>query len=289
MVDVSEGFVPESVSEPTYPQFTNLALGQGTFDQLMSSVAHHLDSQYKLNRITGPQYADVYANSIQAAMGAATQYLMGILFADQQRDKLEAETSLTLKQQEKIDAEVALVELEKDKFTYEIKHLLPLKVKELEATVANLEKQGELIDAQVLKITAEIAHMAAQESLWSKQEDKITAEIANLVKQGELIDQQILKMQAEVALMNAKVVTERANTEEGVADKSSLIGKQLSLLTAQKYAFAGDIKTKVAKMEADYFNVVMTVKELDSDVNLNAGVKDYTRLAIATANVIEGV
>ena len=283
----TEGYTPERTVEPTYPQYTNLGLGKGTFDQLMEAVKHHLDTQFNLNRITGPQYAEVYIASLQAAMQASTQYLMGILFADQQRDKIVAETSLITKQEEKVDAEIRLVDLEEDKFRYEMEHILPLRKQELEATIANLTKQGQLIDKQIEKIDADMDHLDAQESLWAKQELKIQAEIDNLVKQGQLIDQQILKMQAEVLLMNAKVVTERANTEAGVADSNSLIGKQLSLLTAQKYAFAGDIRVKCAKMEADYANVIMTVLEPPGQTSLIGEIKSIYGKAETVAGQIE--
>ena len=285
-----QGFTADKTVEPTHPQYTNLGLGQGTFDQLMLAVQHHLDTQFNQNRITGPQYAEVYVQSVQAAMTSATQYLLGILFSDQQRAKLEAEASLIAKQEDKIDADIRLVELEELKLKYEMEYLYPLRKQELEATVANLQKQGELIDNQILKIAAEISLMAAQEILTGKQGEKIDAEIANLLKQADLIDQQILKMQQEVLYMQAKVKTENANTIESAAEANSLIGKQKSLLTAQKYAFSGDIKTKLAKMEADYAGLHQgIVEDPNQNALLTSNVKDRMSTALSVGNTIEGV
>jgi hypothetical protein len=282
-----QGFTAEQTVEPTYPQYTNLGLGEGTFDQLMIAVKHHLDEQFELNRITGPQYAEVYVQSLQAVMTNSTQYLLGILFADQQKAKIEADTSLTQKQEEKIDADIRLVELEEVKLKYEMEQLYPLRKQELEATIANLGKQGQLIDKQIEKLDADIAHLLAQQSLWLKQEEKLGAEIANLGKQGELIDEQILKIKEEVDLLSAKIQTERANTESGVGDPGSLIGRQRSLLSAQKLAFSGDIRSKMAKLHADYAAVFQSVQEVPEDAALNSDAKTAISSANVVANSIE--
>ena len=132
--------------------------------------------------------------------------------------------------------------------------------------------------------------MAAQEILTGKQGEKIDAEIANLLKQAELIDQQILKMQQEVLYMQAKVKTENANTVDSAAEAGSLIGKQKSLLTAQKYAFSGDIKTKLAKMEADYAGLHQGIVEDPSqNALLTSDVKNRMSAAFSVGNTIEGV
>jgi hypothetical protein len=96
-----------------------------------------------------------------------------------------------------------------------------------------LPKQLELITAQIAKIDAEI-------SLLGKQEDKIDKEIE---------------------FLTYKILTERANTEAGIADDASLIGKQMTLLTAQRLGFAGDIQVKVGKLFADYDAVYQSTQE----------------------------
>jgi hypothetical protein len=248
----------------------------------MVAMKHHLDEQFNLNRITGPQYADVYVQAMQHSMTNATQYLLGILFAAEQRRQMDAQTSLTEKQEEKIDADIRLVELEEIKLKYEMEQLYPLRKQQLEAEVANLIKQGELIDKQIEKLDADMAHLLAQQSLWLKQEEKIDAEIVHLDHQNGLVDAQRLKVLAEENLIGQKYQTERANIIAGVAASGSLVGKQISLLSAQKLAFSGDIKTKTAKMHTDYQSVFQSIHE---DPNTNELIGNALS-GIASANAV---
>lgn len=102
------------------------------------------------------------------------------------------------------------------------------------------------------------------------QINKINAEISLMTKQEELIDNQILKLIKEIAFLDAKIQTELANTDETIPDAGSLIGKQLSLLTAQRLGFAGDIYAKVGKLWADYDAVFQSVQEIETGTNLSA-------------------
>lgn len=243
----------------TAPGFTNLALGEGLVDQLMATVNHHIDLQYKQNRLKGSDFAQVYVGSITAVMQFSTQYLLGTLLIDEQKDKLVAETSLTTKQEEEIEIRIGVLELEKEKLRFEIDQLFPLMVLKAQAEV-------DLINAQILKITEEINHMQAQQVLF--------------VKQG-------LKLDKEIDFMAAKIVTETANTVAGVADQDSLIGRQMSLLAAQKLGFAGDLQIKLAKVYADYDVVFQTVHEVPEDATLHPTAVAALNVANSTASAIE--
>ena len=61
--------------------------GNGVFDTLMSTVNTHLDSQFKLGRITGTDYATVYLGALQATVEQAVAFLLGMA-------RTNAETSL---------------------------------------------------------------------------------------------------------------------------------------------------------------------------------------------------
>jgi hypothetical protein len=254
-----QGFTAEQTTEPTYPQYTNLGLGQGTFDQLMTAIKYHLDEQFDMNRITGPQYAEVYVQALQAAMTNATQYLLGILFADQQKAKFEAETSLIEKQELEIDAKIDLLELEEEKLKFQLEQLFPLEKLKLEAEVLLTQKQSSLIDKQIEKIDQEILVMVEQVLNSAKQRDKMDAEITHLGFQNTLLTAQTAKVNKEIELLDAKIATELGNTQNVTA---GLIGRQMSLLTAQKYAFAGDIRVKISKLHADYQAVFQSVQEV---------------------------
>ena len=103
--------------------------GSGTFDDLMEAITKHVDSQFKLGRLQGADYAKVYTASLQAAMSNAVQYLLG-----------RSNAELIAAQIRKIDAEISLITLQGDKINAEIS-LLQAK----ERTEA---KQLDVLDAQ---------------------------------------------------------------------------------------------------------------------------------------------
>jgi hypothetical protein len=137
-------------------------------------------------------------------------------------------------------------DLANQKLEYELEVLLP-------AQYDKLLVETDLLKAQINKISKELEKMTAEISLMGKQEDKLDKEIE---------------------FLSAKIMTERANTEAGIAEAGSLIGKQLSLLTAQRMGFAGDIRAKLAKLEADYAAVYQSVQEVEAETSLGPAATD---------------
>jgi len=250
--------LPESTQVPTYPQYTNLALNDGLFDQLMQSVAFHLDKEYNQQRIRGTDYAKVYIQAINGVMQNTTQYLLGTLLFKDQQEKMAAEISLTETQEKKIEVDIELVELQKLQLKYEIENILPLQATKLQAEI-------DLIDANELKVDAEVVHMTAQQALWTKQG---------------------LKIDKEIEFLTAKIVTENANTQAGIANADSLIGRQMTLLKAQRFGFAGDLQVKSAKLHADYDAVFQSVQEVPADVLLHGPATTLISSAASTASSI---
>lgn len=250
----------ENIDVPTYPHFTNLALGEGIVDQLMATFNYHLDSQYNQGRISGSDFAQVYVGSISAVMQYSTQYLLGIMLIDEQKAKAGGEVSLMAKQEEKIEGELALIALQEAELRYRIEQLLPLEKQKLELEVIRVQQEGDLIAAQIRKIDAEIDMLIAQEAL--------------MIKQG-------LKIDKEIEFLGWKIKTEEANTVDGAA---GLIGKQMELLVAQRLGFAGDIQVKVGKVYADYDSVVESVGE--TGLPLGSGATNSLDAATTTANNI---
>ncbi len=233
----------DTTPKATYPAYTNLALGEGLFDQLMLAVEKQLDKQYDAQRIRGTDYANVLVGSINSVLGNTTQYLLGQLLVEEQRAKIVAETNLLLKGEDKIDVEIELLGLEKAKLKYEIEEILPLQKSKLQTEI-------DVLNAQILKITEEITQMQAQQALW--------------VKQG-------LKIDKEVVFLSTKIRTEDANTVGGVAQMGSLINDQQRLLRAQKLGFSGDLQVKVGKLHADYDAVYQSVQESTSPGSASLG------------------
>lgn len=240
----------KAVSTPL-PQYTNEALGEGLFDQLMEAVGVRLKEEYKRGRISGTEYSKVYLGAMESVLQNSTQFLLGTMLINEQRDKAAVEVELVQKQVDKLDIEIALGKLELQKMKYELENILP--------------QQLLLIQAQISKINAEIAFLDAQE--------------AHMIKQGQKIDQEIL-------FLIQKVQTEKANTVAGVAAPGSLIGKQISLLTAQKLGFAGDLQAKIAKMYADYDAVFQSVQEVPEASDLGSAAILALGEAVSTAAAI---
>jgi hypothetical protein len=138
-----------TTSTPTYPQYTNLALNDGLFDQLMASVKYHLDGQYKAQRIRGDNYSKVYLGSMEAVMGNTTQYLLGVMLIEEKKEQLKLENEL--------------LELKKEELRFKIDFLYPLELQKLEQEllliIAQVEKIGKEIEFITAKINTEIANV----------------------------------------------------------------------------------------------------------------------------------
>lgn len=239
---------------PTYPQYTNLPLHDGLFDQLMGAVRHHLEIEYDAQRIRGDMYSKVYLGSIESVLANSTQYLLGILLITEQKNKLIAETNLVEAQITKIEAETELVQEQIRQTAYETDYIMPAQLAKLQQETILLEIQGRLAEQNILLAEA----------------------------QTRLTEQQILKLEKEIEYLTAKIMTERANTEEDIAESNSLVGRQITLLHAQKEGFAGDIYSKTAKLHADYAVVYQSVQEVPDATTLDS----TTQTAISKADSI---
>jgi len=69
----------------------NVWTGTGVFDKLIEAVNKNIEGQYKLGRIGGPDYANVYLGSMQSVIAESVQYLL-------QEKQIEAQTDLLITQ-----------------------------------------------------------------------------------------------------------------------------------------------------------------------------------------------
>lgn len=226
--------MPTALDTPqTYPTYTNKAIDEGVFDQLMVAAHSHILSEYKAGRISAETYGQVYLGLIEAVLQNSTQYILGLLLIDEKRRGQD---------------------LANQKSEYELEVLLP-------DQHDKIRKEIDVMDKQIEKMDAEI-------SLMAKQEDKLDKEIE---------------------FLTAKIMTERANTEAGIAAPESLIGKQISLLTAQRLGFAGDLQVKIGKLYADYDAVYQSVQEVEADVTLKSGALAGTELTVEKLETAETI
>lgn len=96
---------------------TKVVDGTGIFDELMTAANAHLDSQFKNERITGTQYAEVYLGQLQAVLANAVQFLierdktyLNNLLINAQIDLANKQVELAEKQIEQADKQLELLE-----------------------------------------------------------------------------------------------------------------------------------------------------------------------------------
>lgn len=196
--------------------------GTGAFDTLMRAMVGHLEKEFKLNRLRGADYAQVYLNSLTPVLQNAVVFLL-------QKDEAANKAAL-------VDAQVRLTEVQ-----------IRLAEAELERELYNKE----LVQAQVAKtkqetmnLVQELANLMAQECL--------------LKAQFDLTMTQNLQATAQTSLVQQKVATEKAQTSGVGVEPGSVIGKQLILYTAQADGFKRDAEVKAAKLVIDTWNVRRT-------------------------------
>ena len=121
---------------------TKVVNGTGIFDELMTAANAHLESQFKNERITGTQYAEVYLGQLQAVLANAVQFLI-------ERDKTYLNNLLINAQIELADKQVELAEKQLEQAD-----------KQLELLEKQIELQQAQSDLAKQKIKTEIAQIS---------------------------------------------------------------------------------------------------------------------------------
>jgi len=153
--------------------------GSGTFDDIMEAVNLHLKAQFKLGRIQGGDYAKVYAESLQAALGNAVQYLLGQANADLIAAQIRQIDENILK----IKAEVELINAQKLKADAETALLAQKKVSEQAQTQAGIAADGSVLGEQI-----QLYSEQSKGFLWNAKRNwaKLTVDAASVdASQGE--------------------------------------------------------------------------------------------------------
>lgn len=221
------------IPEVTVDDLTKTTIaGDGTFDVLMRSVNTHLDDQFKLTRLRGPEYAEVYLGSMSLAMQTGLALLMGSRKISRELMLLDLQIELAKKGVEKAEVELEILEASKPKVAAEI---------------AQIEAQTALLGQQLINAVTENLVLVAQEC---KLKAEFDLTVANTMRTGE-----------EQALLVQKIATERAQTQALGVDADSVIGKQKALYGAQADGFKRDAEQKVAKLMADTWSVRRTTDE----------------------------
>lgn len=212
---------PDVTSDPL--NITDLTLktldGTGVLDQMLATMRVHLGEQFEKERIQGTEYAEVYLGAFQSTLAAAIQFLLARRKLGLDLKLQEAQISLTTAQEEQIRAEM-------QKIPYEIQAL---------------QKQLELADKQIAQA--------------DKQLELTQAQIQVQLKQLDLMAEQLEQAKAQTAYYEQRTITEKAQTQAGVAATGSVIGTQITLMNKQADGYDRNAEQQAAQIWANTWNV----------------------------------
>lgn len=177
-----------------------------------------------------------------------------------QEDKIDAEITIAYQQLQTMASEIALTEARTDLAIAQADAetqrlaLIPHEISLIQGQVANLTKEGLILDKRLLLMDNEISKMAAEIAL-------LSARANTEAKQIDMMDSQISKIDKELALIQEKVYVEQAQYSDttdsslnaGAVD--GVIGKQVELYRMQAEGFERDAEQKFAKIMLDSWNV----------------------------------
>lgn len=182
-------------------------LGNGVFDVLMRATKAHLDSEYKLNRIRGPEYSSVYLGSIQAVMQTALQFVLQNQKASLEAELLEKQIALVHQQGLNAVIEGTVLEAQQCKLKAEY-----------DLTMLSKDKTSAETALLTQKIATEKAQTTAlgvdDDSILGKQKALYTAQTTGFARDAE----------QKVAKLMADTWNVRRTTDEGtVADSTNML------------------------------------------------------------------
>ena len=198
--------------------------GKGAFDTLMRAMVGHLEQEFKLGRLRGADYANVYLNSLTPVLQNATLFLL-------QKDEAANKAAL-------VDAQVRLTEAQ-----------IALAEAELAREVLNKE----LIEAQIRKIDREIESADVADAHVVAQTNMITAQTANVSKEGLILDNQLTvsakeieKITADISMLGKQELNVVADTAIKTQQKLNM-AEQLKQITAETAKATQELQNLIAQ------------------------------------------
>lgn len=225
--------------------------GSGVFDVLMRANKAHLEQEFKLNRIKGTDYANVYLGSLQAVLSAAMQFTLS-------REKQNLDSLLQVKQ-------IELAQLNQVKLQAEIDQTYA-QTSQISAETVNLGKQGLVMDKQALEIVAKTALTTQQKDNAAIENTVLVAQECKLRAEYDSILANTLRVASEKSLLDQKLATEKAQTMDGICGADSVLGKQKALYEGQAIGYKRDAEQKAAEI---MFKSWATRKTTDDATEVN--------------------
>lgn len=197
-----------------------------------------------------------------------------ILKANAMIRQIDSQVALAAQQQLNLVAELAIIQANALKVPAEIAQitaqtgLIGQQKLNLIAEGLNIPKQGQMVDAQIIKLAKDSLLTDAQILLLTQQKlnaviegDVLTANKCKLQAEFDLLILSKDKTVQETALLTWKTNTEKGQTIQLGVDADSVLGKQKALYAAQTAGFQRDAEQKAAKIMVDTWNVRRTTDE----------------------------
>lgn len=211
---------PVTVAPITNDQLTEKKVdGDGIFDALMTSIAAHLDKEYKGNRIAGAEYTKAYIAAFSQAMANGTQFLLG-------RDQAYWQAVLTQAQAQTAQVQLvtARVQLETSKRMFAMQHyealnaqasyaLTTMKLATEDQTFCNLKAQQNLLIEQ-LELAKEQTEEQRSKTLNTRRDGSTV--VGTVGKQKDLYSQQITSYQRDSEVKAAKFFSDAWITQKTI-------------------------------------------------------------------------
>lgn len=230
----------DKVKPITIEELTEKKLvGNGAFDVLMSTIDLHLEKQYKLKRITGKEYADVYVSLVQTALGTGLQFLLG---KDQAYwSALNVQMQARRAEYEAITAAVGLV-------TAQVNYAA------VKATALGASADYSLTKMKLSTEDAQYCNIVAQKKVIDEQYENAYAQTKSTRSDGTPV-KGVIGASLDQTLAQTKLLTEQfeaayAQTNDTKSDGSPLQGimaQQLETARAQVEATKEGVETARAQ------------------------------------------
>lgn len=211
--------------------------GTGVLDVMLQTMRVHLSDQFDKERIRGTEYATVYLGAYQSTLEAAINFLLAKQRQGLELKQLEAQISLADAQISLTATQEAQIRDQMQKTPYEIQ-ILASQVTLAEKQIEQADKQLELLDAQ----------------------------IQVQLKQLDLLAEQVEQAKAQSAYYEQRTITEKAQTQAGVAASDSVIGTQIALMNKQADGYDRNAEQQAAQILANTWNVR---RQTDEDTSAN--------------------
>lgn len=146
------------------------------------------------------------------------------------------------------------------------KRKLGLDLKLQEAQISLTTAQEDQIRAEMQKLPIELQLLEKQLEQADKQLELVEAQVQVQLKQLELMAEQLAQTKAQTEYYAQRTITEKAQTQGGIAAPGSVIGTQVSLMNKQADGYDRNAEQQAAQIITNTWNVR---RQTDEDTQAN--------------------